>query len=139
MGILGPFSGKVGNLVGCICKNRANYVRTRPLMYRDAKTAEQLRNRATMKTVMAFMSKAKEFTKFTLALNRDVEKMTTTNVATRMNYHSVRVEGVEDVKMNYRRVRLSWGKMMGLDCALLLKEGEALRQRCFGIGRSEQI
>ena len=121
-GIEGPFSGKVGVLVGCICKKRANYVRTRPLMYHDAKTEEQLRNRATMKTVMAFMSKAKEFTKLTLA--HSAVGMTTTNVATRMNYHSVRVEGVEDVRMDYRGVRLSYGMMWGLDSALLLREGD---------------
>ena len=126
-GILGPFSGKVGNLVGCICKNRASYVRTRPLMYHDAKTEAQLRNRATMKTVMAFMSKAKEFAKLTLA--HSALGMTTTNVATRMNYHSVRVEGVKDVRMDYRGVRLSNGMMWGLDSALLLREGDALRLR----------
>ena len=126
-GIEGPFSGKVGVLVGCICKKRANYVRTRPLMYRDAKTEEQLRNRATMKTVMAFMSKAKEFAKLTLAPS--AVGMTTTNVATMLNYHKVIVEGVEDVRMDYRGVRLSNGTMWGLDSALLLREGEALRLR----------
>ena len=78
-------------------------------MYHDAKTEEQLRNRATMKAVMAFMSKAKEFTKLTLA--HSAVGMTTTNVATMLNYHKVIVEGVEDVRMDYRGVRLSNGMM----------------------------
>ena len=126
-GILGDFSGKIGNIVGCICKNRSSYIRTRPMVYHDAKTAEQLRNRATMKTVMAFMSKAKVFAKCTFA--QAAVGMTTTNVATKLNYHKVTVEGVEEVRMDYRRVRLSVGKMMVLDSAVVLKEEGRLMLR----------
>lgn len=120
LGIMGPISGKIGPIVGCICRTRSNYIRTRPLCYHDAKTPEQLRNRETMKTVMAFMSKAREFARCTFG--PVAKTMTTTNVATKLNFHKVRVEGNDDVRLEYSRLRLSYGKMLPLDSLVLLNE-----------------
>lgn len=127
LGILGPFSGIVGPVVGCICKTRSNYVRTRPLSYHDAKTRAQLRNRATMREVMAFMSKAKVFAKCTFG--PVATTMTTANVATKLNYHKVVVEGDDDVRLEYDKLRLSFGKMMPLDGLVMLREEGDLKLR----------
>jgi hypothetical protein len=49
-GLMGPFSGRVGNLVGYSCHGR-NYLRSRPVVYRDAKTSSQLGQRTGFRLV----------------------------------------------------------------------------------------
>lgn len=134
-GILGPFSKRVGPVVGCICRNRSNYVRTYPLSFNDAKTPGQLLNRAKMREVMGFVSKAKEFVKFTFG--RMTQNQTECNIATKINFHKVKIVGGGEsegerevrVRLEYDQLRLSHGEMMGLDSALLLRSEAGLELR----------
>lgn len=134
-GILGPFSKRLGPLVGCICNTRANYVRTRPLMYHDAKTMEQMVNRAKLKGVMAYLSVVKGFVNHTFGVVK--KQLNPCNVATRLNFHQMEVEvrhrdggeAVVEAIPKYEQWRLSEGKMMPLDGALLLKVGNELELR----------
>lgn len=126
-GILGPFSGKIGNVVGCMCKRRAHYMRIRPLSYNDAKTPEQLRNRAKMKATMAFLSVAKEFVNHTM--EDGVSKGCPTNLAMRLNFHKVEVDENYSGRPKFDELVLSEGNLMGLDGALLLRSVEGLTLR----------
>lgn len=137
-GVLDTPSGTVGPSVWCRGKKRNAYVRALPLGYHDAKTAAQLQNRAKMKTVMAFLSSAKEF------VNHNMEHQTknesATNRAMKMNFHHVivgtKVEGgkhggkvVADYANStpeYEELRLSEGNRFGLDSAVVLLDGNAL-------------
>ena len=124
-GILGPFSGRVGNVVGCICTKRSSYMRSLPMSYHDAKTDAQLRNRARMRETMAFLSVAKAFVNHTL--KGLAVRQTEMNVATGWNFHKVDME--EDgsrAKMRYRELRLSKGLRSGLEGAMLLRGSEGL-------------
>ena len=111
-GILGPFSGKVGPVVGCICRRKGFYVRSLPVQYHDAKTPAQLRNRARMRAVMEFLSVAKGFVNHTLG--NKAERMTATNVATKLNFHKVEVGEDYAARIRYGEVRLSEGGLSGL-------------------------
>jgi hypothetical protein len=51
-GILGPISGSLGNLVGCIRYGVA-YLRTKPVIYHDAKKPEQVAQRNRNKACVA--------------------------------------------------------------------------------------
>jgi hypothetical protein len=53
LGICGPFSGRVGNIIGYSSYGR-NYVRSRPLAYRDAGSESQLKQRAGLVLVQDF-------------------------------------------------------------------------------------
>jgi hypothetical protein len=44
-GIFGPITGRLGNLVFCICSDGTNYVRTRPNKTKKAPTIAQLAQR----------------------------------------------------------------------------------------------
>lgn len=124
-GILGPFSGRVGNVVGCMCTKRSNYMRSLPMSYHDAKTDAQLRNRARMRETMAFLSVAKAFVNHTL--KGLAVRQTEMNVATGWNFHKVDME--EDgsrAKMKYGELRLSKGMRSGLEGAMLLRGSEGL-------------
>lgn len=114
-------------MVGCICTRRANYMRIRPKCYHDAKTDKQLRNRAKMKAVMAFLSAAKEFVNHTM--DDGVSMGSATNLATKVNFHRVEVDESFEGRPRYGELVLSEGSLLGLDSALLLRDGEGLRLR----------
>ena len=65
-GIMGPLSGRIGPVVGCILKNGTCYLRMRPQNYQDARTREQLKNRFKLSLNMSFMTKAKEFARMNM-------------------------------------------------------------------------
>ena len=124
-GILGPFSGKVGPVVGCICRRKGFYVRSLPAHYHDARTPAQLRNRARMKGVMEFLSVAKVFVNHTFG--GETGQMTATNVATRLNFHKVEVGEDYAARVKYGEVVLSRGALSGLaDCVCLVQRGSVV-------------
>ncbi len=53
-GILGSFSGQVGNIVGCVRYGKT-YMRSRPTNYHDAKSNNQLRQRSKLQIANAFL------------------------------------------------------------------------------------
>ena len=111
-GILDNPSGSVGPTVWCKGKKRSAYVRAMPQSYRDAKTEAQMDNRAKMKAMMAFLSKAKVF------VNHNMEYLTVhesaTNLATKLNYQQIEMSG-EGVRPKYEKMVLSRGNRMGID------------------------
>ena len=114
-GILGPFSGKVGNVVGVVGKDGSFYVRGVPLHYRDRKSVAQLRFRGRAKLMMTLLSAAKDFTNSNL--DRMAERMSATNLAMKMNFGNA-VFANEDASafwIDYEKVRLSAGKTAGVD------------------------
>ena len=127
-------------MVGCICRRKGFYVRSLPAQYHDAKTPAQLRNRARMRAVMEFLSVAKGFVNHTLG--GKTERMTATNVATKLNFHKVEVGEDYVARIRYGEVRLSEGGLSELagcvgvatrGCVTLCWEGLA----CVGCGSTK--
>ena len=124
-GILGPFSGKVGPVVGCVCRRKGFYVRSLPAHYHDARTPAQLRNRARMKGLMEFLSAAKGFVNHTFG--GEAGRMTAMNVATRLNFHKVEVGEDYAARVKYGEVVLSRGVLSGLaGCVCLVRRGSVV-------------
>lgn len=108
LGILGPFHGKVGNVIGYE-RNGVFCVRSMPTHYRDRRSAAQLKNRNRFAMVMKVMGEVKCATK--LGFNRFASGMTEMNVATRVNYYSLVREGASGLVYSYDGLVLSRGRV----------------------------
>ena len=126
MGILGAFSGKVGNVVGVVMKNGQFYVRSKPKMYRDRKSASQLQQRGKLGVLMHFESLAKDFINDNL-LNYAVGK-SQTNVATSMNMKTAVFadDAGANVWIEYDKIRLSTGQTAGVAQPMALRNGNEM-------------
>src|SRR5690554_6149189 len=62
-GIFGPVSGRIGNLVFCICVNGTNYVRTRPNKTKKPPTAAQIIQRKKFALAANFLNPIKDIIK----------------------------------------------------------------------------
>lgn len=117
-------------------------MRAKPLGYRDKKSQTQLENRARMKTIMAFLSKAKGF------VNHNLDHLTknesATNRVTKLNYNKIAfgervIEGGRNggkIVVDYLNSRplyeelvLSEGELFGLDGAMMLMRAGRLELR----------
>ncbi len=83
-GFMAGFSGRLGNLIGYRWRGRM-CVRTMPSHYRDARTPEQLQQRALFKAVVRFAAKAQQVLKKGMnAVSLDAQ-MTESNYFMRVN------------------------------------------------------
>ena len=83
-GFMAGFSGRLGNLIGYRWRGRM-CVRTMPSHYRDARTPEQLQQRALFKAVVRFAAKARQVLKKGMnAVSLDAQ-MTESNYFMRVN------------------------------------------------------
>ena len=83
-GFMSGFSGRLGNLIGYRWRGRM-CIRTMPSHYRDARTPEQLQQRALFKAVVRFASRARQVLKKGMnAVSLDAQ-MTESNYFMRVN------------------------------------------------------
>ncbi len=81
-GILGPFSGKVGTVVGSVI-NGKGYMRGLSTSHKDAKTKRQMAQRLKFKLGMQLVAPASDFIK--IGFRNDAAKQFTINVAMSRN------------------------------------------------------
>ena len=79
-GILGPVSGRVGNLIFYICSNGKNYVRSRPRKSTKAPSLAQESQRSKFKFAIQFLKKIKDLIPIGFS---EEKRMTPRNIATK--------------------------------------------------------
>ena len=127
-GILGPLSGIIGPVVGCIMKNGTCYLRTPPLDYHDAKTPGQLRNRFKMRLNMSFMTKVKEFARMNMGRVASKLNMSGVNMVLSWNYQRMSTVG-EDARsgiIHYDKIVMSDGPVGGVIGQMALRTEEGI-------------
>lgn len=103
-GILGEFSGKVGNAVGVLLKG-TNYMRTIPAHVADPKTGAQLNQRLKFAITVNFLKPLSQF--LNIGFKNDAIRMTSMNAAFAYNYHNA-VQGIyPDLTIDYTKALLS--------------------------------
>ena len=122
-GVLGPFSGKVGGVIGYM-RNGVFCVRSVPAHYRDRRSAAQLRNRNRMAMVMKGLSVVRRAV--TLGFGRFATGMTELNVATRVNYYRLVQDGAAGMEYRWGDLVLSRGPVEGISGALYSVSGGRL-------------
>ena len=109
-GFMAGFSGHLGNLIGYRWRGRM-CVRTMPSHYRDARTPEQLRQRALFKAVVRFAAKARQVLKKGMnAVSLDAQ-MTESNYFMRVNKRCFALaDGTQDeLQVDYENLLLADG------------------------------
>lgn len=110
-GILGGFSGKVGNVVGGSWKG-IDYMRVKPASVANPRTEDQLDQRSRFVTVLNFLKPMKEFVK--VGFKRYAIKMTAFNSAMSYNLHNA-VDGFyPNFVINYENALISRGGLTGV-------------------------
>ena len=132
-GILGPFRGKCGNVIGYF-RNGVHYVRSVPAHYRDRRSAAQLRNRNRMALVMKGLSVVRKAV--TLGYGRFAKGMTELNAATRENYYRLVKDGVVGMEYRWGELVLSRGPVEGISDLLYGVAGNrlSLNWNCAALG-----
>ena len=109
-GFMAGFSGRLGNLIGYRWRGRM-CVRTMPSHYRDARTPEQLQQRALFKAVVRFAAKARQVLKKGMnAVSLDAQ-MTESNYFMRVNKRCFALAaGTQDeLQVDYENLLLADG------------------------------
>ena len=109
-GFMAGFSGRLGNLIGYRWRGRM-CVRTMPSHYRDARTPEQLQQRALFKAVVQFAAKARQVLKKGMnAVSLDAQ-MTESNYFMRVNKRCFALAaGTQDeLQVDYENLLLADG------------------------------
>ena len=109
-GFMAGFSGRLGNLIGYRWRGRM-CVRTMPSHYRDARTPEQLQQRALFKAVVRFAAKARQVLKKGMnAVSLDAQ-MTESNYCMRVNKRCFALAaGTQDeLQVDYENLLLADG------------------------------
>ncbi|TYA55292.1 DUF6266 family protein [Formosa maritima] len=115
-GILGGFSGKVGNVVGSRWRGR-NVMRSLPQRGNYTPTEEQLLQRERFKTVVEFLTPIKgELSKY---FGKKQGDKSTYNLATSYHLLEALTEVLGGFTMDYRKVLISKGDLRGLDTPTL--------------------
>lgn len=113
-GILGPVQGKVGTVVGATW-NGIGYVRTQPLSYTDAKTEDQVSQRAAFKEVTEFVQPLRNFLK--VAYKRVDKNSSAYNTATKYILKNAVVKEDDDARIDYSKVLVASGTLPTLNDA----------------------
>ncbi len=109
-GFMAGFSGRLGNLIGYRWRGRM-CVRTMPSHYRDARTPEQLQQRALFKAVVRFAARARQVLKKGMnAVSLDAQ-MTESNYFMRVNKRCFALaDGTQDeLQVDYENILLADG------------------------------
>lgn len=108
-GILGGFSGKVGNVVGGSWKG-IDYMRSKPNKVNDPKTEAQLAQRQKFALVNAFLKRIQPIIK--LGFTNNTKRMTAINSAMSYNLKNA-VEGTyPDLGINYPAAMIARGDLI---------------------------
>ena len=103
-GILGPFSGKVGTVVGSFWKGRF-VMRGRPTHMTNPNTAAQQAQRARFSLVSATLAPMRPVINIGFAVRADVDNVTPVNVAMQVNMEQAVIGSGTSVSIDWT---VSW-------------------------------
>lgn len=109
-GILGGFSGKVGNVIGGNWKG-IDYMRVKPASVANPQTAGQMDQRSKFSTVLGFLQPISEFVK--VGFKGYAIKMTAFNSAMSYNVKNALDGDYPDYEMDYTNALVSRGPLAG--------------------------
>lgn len=107
-GIVGPFTGKVGPVVGSTWKGK-NTLSAVPANHTDANSLDQQAQRMKMKLISSFLTLLKQMV--ILGFTAFDKKLTPLNNAIRCNIGDAVAGDFPDFSINYEKVILSRGKL----------------------------
>jgi hypothetical protein len=113
-GVLGGFSGKVGNIVGGTWKG-IDYMRIKPANVSNPKTQGQLDQRSKFSTVLRFLQPLTDFLKVGFKLY--AIKMTQFNSAMSYNLNNAITGTYPNFTIDYTKVLVSRGSLVGAAAA----------------------
>ena len=123
-GILGPFRGKCGPVIGYI-RNGIFCLRSMPTHYHDRRSRRQLENRSRFSLVMKVMSIVRPV--ITLGFKRFATDITEMNAATRENYYSLVKPAGNGHQYNFPGLILSRGPVEPLSTLIRTLSGNTLQ------------
>lgn len=113
-GILGPFSGKVGTVVGSFWKGR--YVmRGRPTHMTNPNTPAQQAQRARFSLVSETLAPMRQIINIGFAVRADVENVTPVNVAMQVNMEQAIQGSGTNVNINWSRFMVAGGTLLNVE------------------------
>lgn len=107
-GILGPFSGKVGTVIGSI-RNGKGYMRGLSTSHKDAKTRRQLAQRQKFKLTMQLVAPASEFIK--IGYRNETSNQFAVNAAMSYNWKVAITGAYPSFGIDPSKLLLSHGKL----------------------------
>ncbi len=107
-GFMAGFSGRLGNLIGYRWRGRM-CVRTMPSHYRDARTPEQLQQRALFKAVVQFAARARQVLKKGMNAVSPDAQMTESNYFMRVNKRCFALQSDAQLTVDYENLLLADG------------------------------
>ncbi len=123
-GILGPFSGKVGEMIGSNWKG-IPYIKARPTQFHDAKTPRQLTHRMKLQTAHGFARSIKRIIE--IGFRNVTGTQTPYNNAVSYLMKNALVGEYPEVGIDPNKVVVSKGKLAGAeDCSISIKEDETI-------------
>nr|WP_320119755.1 DUF6266 family protein [uncultured Marinifilum sp.] len=110
-GILGGFSGKVGNVIGGNWKG-IDYMRVKPASVANPRTEGQVDQRSKFSTVLKFLQPMKDFVK--IGFKDYATKMTQFNSAMSYNLKNAIAGDYPDYTIDYENALISRGSLAGV-------------------------
>lgn len=123
-GILGPFSGKVGEVIGSSWKD-IPYIKARPTHFHDAKTPGQLTHRMKLQTAHSFVRSIKHIIE--IGFRNVSGTKTPYNSAVSLILKNAIIGEYPKVGINPSKVMVSQGKLAGAeDCSVFIEEDDTI-------------
>jgi hypothetical protein len=113
-GIFGPISGKLGNLVFCICVNGTNYVRTRSNKTKKLPSRAQMTQRAKFGMAAKFLTPLKEIIKKGFQKAYLYKSTNTMSLAMREMLNTGMIVDDNGPRIDFPNVKLSSGSLQPL-------------------------
>lgn len=113
-GILGPFSGKVGTVVGSFWKGRF-VMRGRPTHMTNPNTAAQQAQRARFSLVSTTLAPLRPVINVGFAVRADVENVTPVNVAMQINMEQAVTGSGTNVSIDWNRFMVAGGTLLNVE------------------------
>jgi len=115
-GVYGPYSGRVGNVIGTFWKGRC-VMRIRAASFTDANTIPQQTQRMKWRLVSAFLNANAKLVK--LGMTAIDQKLTAFNNAMKYNIPEAITGTFPELSLDLTKVTLSKGTMLGLNAPVL--------------------
>ena len=120
-GILGGFSGKVGNVVGASWKG-IDYIRSLPSSVRNPRTPRQVKQRTKFSLVQGFLTSMTPFIR--IGFRNYTNQQSAMNAALSYNVtRGIKGEG-ENIELDYPNLQVSRGKLFSTTVALASVNGD---------------
>lgn len=113
-GILGPFSGKVGTVVGSFWKGRF-VMRGRPTHMTNPNTPQQQAQRARFSLVSANLAPMRLAVNMGFAVRADVDNVTPVNVAMQVNMEQAVTGSGTNVQIDWSRFMIAGGTLLNVE------------------------